>query len=97
MQQWLDNNVSMYLTHSEGKSIIAERFIKTLKAIYKKMTANDTKSYIGYLNKLIDQKNNTYYHSINKKPINVEYSALPEKIVTNPKSPKFKVNFSQND
>ena len=50
MQQWLDNNVSMYLTHSEGKSIIAERFIKTLKAIYKKMTANDTKSYIGYLN-----------------------------------------------
>ena len=35
----------MYLTHNEGKSIIAERFIKTLKAkIYKKMTADDSKS-----------------------------------------------------
>ena len=38
MQEWLDNNyISMYWTHSEGKSVIAERFIKTLKAkIYKK-------------------------------------------------------------
>ena len=37
MQEWLDNNgVLMYSTHNEGKSVIAERFIKTLKAkIYK--------------------------------------------------------------
>ena len=46
MQEWLDNNdISMYSTHNEGKSVIAERFIKTLKSkIYKKMTANDNKS-----------------------------------------------------
>ena len=31
------------------------------------MTANDTKSYLSYLNKLVDQYNNTYHHSINKK------------------------------
>ena len=31
------------------------------------MTANDSKSYLPYLNKLVDQYNNTYYHSINKK------------------------------
>ena len=31
------------------------------------MTANDSKSYISYLNKLVDQYNNTYHHSINKK------------------------------
>ena len=38
MQEWLDNNdILMYPTHNEGKSVIAERFIKTLKAkIYKK-------------------------------------------------------------
>ena len=80
----------MYSTHDEGKSLIAERFIKTLKAkIYKKMTANDSKSYILYLNKLLDQYNNTYYHSVNEKPINSDYSALIE---TNSKAPKFKGN-----
>ena len=37
MQEWLENNVVlMYSTHTEGKLVIAERFIKTLKAkIYK--------------------------------------------------------------
>ena len=33
MQEWLDNNdILMYSTHNEGKSVIAERFIKTLKS-----------------------------------------------------------------
>ena len=31
------------------------------------MTVNDNKSYPPYLNKLVDQYNNTYHHSINKK------------------------------
>ena len=52
------------------------------------MTANDSKSYVPYLNKLVDQYNNTYHHSINKKPINADYSALNEKIENNLKSPK---------
>ena len=56
------------------------------------MTANNNKSYFPYLNKLVDQYNNTYHHSINKKPINADYSALTEKIETNPKAPKFQVN-----
>ena len=34
------------------------------------MTADDNKSYLAYLNELVDQYNNTYHHSINKKPIN---------------------------
>ena len=61
MQEWLDNNdAPMYSTHSEGKSVIAERFIKTLKAkIYKKMTANYSKSYLSYLSRLVDQFNIT--------------------------------------
>ena len=31
------------------------------------MTANDSKPYLPYLNKLVDQYNNTYHHSINKE------------------------------
>ena len=57
------------------------------------MTANDSKSYLLDLNKLVDQCNNTCHHSINKNPIiNTDYSALTEKIETNHKAPKFKVN-----
>ena len=68
MQEWLDNNyILMYSTHNEGNSVITERFIKILKAkIYKKFTTNDRKSHLSYLNKLVDQYNNTYHHSINK-------------------------------
>ena len=56
------------------------------------MTANDSKSYLSYLNKLADQYNNAYRHSIGKKPTNDDYSALTEKIEGNPTAPKFKVN-----
>ena len=44
------------------------------------------------MNKLAVQYSNTYHHSINKKPIDADYSALTEKIETNPEAPKFKVN-----
>ena len=71
----------MYSTHNEVKSVISERFIKRLRSkIHKKMRANDNKSYLLYLNKLVDQYNNTYHHSINKKPINADYSAFTEKL-----------------
>ena len=56
------------------------------------MTPNENKSYLTYMNKLVDQYNNTYHHSINKNPINAAYSALTEKIETNSKAPKFRVN-----
>ena len=83
----------MYSRHNEGKSVIAERFIKTLKSkIYKEMTANDSKSYLSYLNKLVDQCNNTYHNSIGKEPISADYSALTENIETNTTAPKFEVN-----
>ena len=44
------------------------------------------------MNKLVDQYNNTYHHSINKKPVNADYSALNKEIDTNLKVPKFKMN-----
>ena len=56
------------------------------------METNDRKSYLSYLNKLVDKYNDTYDHSISKKPFDADYSALTEKIETNHKAPKFKVN-----
>ena len=94
MQEWLNNNnILMYSAYNESKSVIAERFIKTLKAkIYIKMTADNSKFYLAYFNKLVDQYNNTYHHLINKNPINADCSALTEKTEINLKTPKFKVN-----
>ena len=91
MQKWLDsNNNLMYSTHNEGKSVVVERFVKTLKAkICKTITANNSKSYVGYLNKLVDQYNNTYHHSIGKKPINIDCCNLKE-TESSYKAPKFK-------
>ena len=40
------------------------------------MTANDSKSYISCLNKLVDEYNNSYHLFIGKKPINCDYSDL---------------------
>ena len=44
------------------------------------MTVNDSKSYLPYLNKSLDQYNNTYHHSINQKPINTDFSTSNENI-----------------
>ena len=91
MQEWLkNNNILMYSTHIESKSVIAERFMRTLKSkIYKKMTANNQKSYLGYLNKLVGEYNNTYNSSVPKKSVHADYFALSKEIETDPKSPTF--------
>ena len=44
------------------------------------MATNDSKFSFSYLNKLVNQYNNDYHHSINKKLIDAEYSALTEKL-----------------
>ena len=44
------------------------------------MTANGSKFYLSCLNKVVDQYNNTYHYSLNKNPINVNYSPLSEKM-----------------
>ena len=71
MQKGLhDNDIFMHCTHNEGKSIVAGRFISTLKAkIHITKTANDNKSYLSFLNKLMDEYNNIFHRSIGKKPM----------------------------
>ena len=72
MQKWLDDiDIVMYSTHNEVKSVVPERFIRTLKSkIYEIITANNKKSYFSDLNKLVDNCNNSYCHSIGKKTKN---------------------------
>ena len=54
------------------------------------MPLNDSKSYLGHLNKLVDEYN-TYHCSIGKKPFHADYSALSKEIESSYKSPKFKL------
>ena len=52
----------MYSTYSEGKSVVAERFIRTLKnKIHKHMTAMSKNVYFNVLNDILDKYNNTYH------------------------------------
>ena len=63
----------MYSTHNEGKSVVAERFIRTLKGkIYKYMTSISKNLYTGKLDDIVDQYNNTYHTTIKVKPIDVK-------------------------
>ena len=55
----------MYSTHNEGKSVVAERFIRTLKdKIDKHMTAISKIMYFNVLNDIVDEYNNTYHKNI---------------------------------
>ena len=78
MKKLLDNNdMLMYSTYNKGTSVVAERFTRTLKSkTYKKMATCDSHSYLDYLDKLVDEYNNTYHHSIGKKPVNYGYYVL---------------------
>ena len=55
------------------------------------MTAIDSKSYLGYLNKLVDEYNNSYHCSISKKSTDADYSGLTATIESSHKALKFKV------
>ena len=92
-KKWLrDNDIVMYSTHNEEKSVVAERFIKTLKSkIYKYMTSISKNVYIDKLDDIVDEYNNTYHTTIKMKPIDVKdntYINTSKEI--NNKDPKFK-------
>ena len=93
-KKWLkDNDIVMYSTNNERKSVVAERFIRTLKnKIYKYMTSISKNVYIDKLDDIVDEHNNTYHRSINMKPVDVKDNTyINFKKEVNDKSPKFKV------
>ena len=61
------------LIHNEGKSVVAERFIRTLKTkIYKYMTSISKNVYIDKLDDIVNECNNTYHRTIKLKPVDVK-------------------------
>ena len=63
----------MYSTYNEGKSVVAERFIRTLKnKLYKHMTATGKNVYYDVLNDVVNEYNNTKQSTIKMKPIDVK-------------------------
>ena len=93
-KKWLQNNdIIMYSTHNEGKSVVAEIFIRTLKSkIYKYMASISKHVYIDKLNDIVNECNNTYHTTIKMKPINVKDNTyVNANKETNDKDPKFKV------
>ena len=72
-KKWLsDNDIIMYSTYNEGKSVVAERFIRTLKTkLYKHMTAIGKNVYYDVLDDVINKYNNTKHSTIKLKPIDV--------------------------
>ena len=87
------NNIEIHSTYNEGKSFVAERFIRTLKnKIFKHMTTISKNVYIDVLNDIVNKYNNAVHRTIKMKPIDVtddsyaKYNEYPNK-----KDPKFKI------
>ena len=72
-EKWLSgNDINMYSTYNEGKSVVAERFIRTLKnKLYKHMTATGKNVYYGVLDDVVNKYNNTKHSTIKMKAIGV--------------------------
>ena len=72
-KKWLSgNDIIMYSTYNEGQSVVAERFIRTLKnKLYKHMTAIGKKVYYDVLDDVVNKYNNTKHSTIKMKPIDV--------------------------
>ena len=87
------NNIEMCSTYNEGKSVVAEKFIRTLKnKIFKHMTAVSKNVYFDMLDDIINRYNKTVRRSIKMKPIDVTSDSYAECIKDSDKTkPKFKV------
>ena len=60
------NDIEMYSTHNEGNSVVAERFIGTLKnKIQKYITSISKNVYIDKLDDIVSEYNNTYHRATN--------------------------------
>ena len=79
--------------HNERKSVVAERFIRTLKnKTYKYMTSITKKVYIDKLDCIVNKYSNTYHRTIKMKPVDVKPSIYVDfNKENNKEDPKFKL------
>ena len=79
-KQWLkENHIEMYSTYNEGKSVVAEIFIRILRnKIYKHMIAVSKNVYFDVLDDIVDEFNNTYHTAIKMKMVDVKSDSYAE-------------------
>ena len=94
MKSYFQNDdTEIYSTHDEEKSVVAERYIRTLKnKIYKYMTSIPKNVYIHKLDDIVNKYNNTYRKTTKIKPLDVNPSMhIDFSKENNKEGPKFKV------
>ena len=81
------------MIHNEGKSIVAERFIRTLKTnIYRYVTLVSKNVYFNKLDDIVVGYSNTYHRTIKIKPVDLKNNTYIDfKKERNDKDPKSKV------
>ena len=62
----------MYSTYNEGKSVVTERSIRTLKnKIFKQLTAISKNVYFHVLDDIVNKYNKTVHRTTKIKPVDV--------------------------
>ena len=92
-EKWLsDNDINMYSTYNEGKSVVAQRFVRTLNnKLYKHMTTTGKNVYYDVLDDVVNKYNNTKHSTIKMKPIDVKNNKRVYTDEHNEKDSKFKI------
>ena len=92
LKSWLHDN-EVYSVHNKRKSVVAKRFIRTLKnKIYKYMTSISKYVYAGKLHYIVSKCNNTYHSTITMKPVDVKSTTyIKFNKENNKENSKFKV------
>ena len=87
------NSIEMYSTYNEGKYVVAEKFIRTLKnKIFKHMTTVSKNIYFNVVDDIVNKYNNTVHRSIKMKPIDFTSDSYAEyNEDSDEKDPEFKV------
>ena len=96
MTSWLEkNDIEIYSMYNEGKSVVAERFIRTLKNKFSKyMTSISKNVYIDKLDDILNKYNNTYHTTIKMKIVHVKPNTyIDSSNEINNKDPKFKIGY----
>ena len=94
MKSWLKkSDVEMYSTYNKVKSVVAERFIITLKnKSCKYMTSMSKNVYIDKLDDIVNKYNNTYHRTVKMEPVDVTSSTyIDSSKESNDEDPKYKI------
>ena len=82
---WLEeNNIIRYSTYSEHKSVVVERFNRTLKEMmWKRFTAENTRNWIDMLDTLLHKYNNKFHTTIGMTPVKASLKENEMKVLQN--------------